>query len=98
MTGRTEPHASTMTATDTTADTRPAGTEPSFRVVVDRDSLRPYCVLLQAAYGGSAGAVSRYFDPELWHLAPTDGAVGITATASELQAHNQRLLATQGRV
>jgi len=40
------------------------------RLVVDTEQRRPACVLLQAAYGGDAGAVSM-FDPGTWLVAPT---------------------------
>jgi hypothetical protein len=69
------------------------GSERTHRIVFDGDDGRPYCVLLQAAYGGDHGAVSRYFDSEFWHLAPTSNPVGVEATSEQLAAHNQRLRA-----
>ena len=67
------------------------------RIVFDGDDGRPYCVLLQAAYGGDHGAVSRYFDSEFWHLAPTANPVGVEATGEQLANHNERLREASGR-
>lgn len=69
----------------------PTASERTFAVVFDREDRRPYCVLLQAAFGGDHGAVSRFFDARHWHVSPTDNPVRVQATASQLEAHNARL-------
>lgn len=65
--------------------------ERRYQVVFEQSTKRPWCVLLQAAAGGDHHAVSRFFDPGLWHVAPTDNPVLVAGTADELRALNCRL-------
>jgi hypothetical protein len=45
-------------------------TEATRSIIVDADTRRPLCVLLQAAMGGDSSAVSALIPNELWQLHP----------------------------
>jgi hypothetical protein len=66
------------------------------RLVFDKKTTRPMCVLIQAAYGGDISAV-HIFDSEDWLLFPEGEMVGVNTSREILQEHAKRLSARRAR-
>lgn len=64
-------------------------------LVVDKDTRRPGCVLLQATYGGDSRIVSELFEPHTWHLAPTAGLCMVTGTREQWERHAEQINAQE---
>jgi hypothetical protein len=61
--------------------------EETFELVVDLESKRPGCVLLQAAFGCGENnfLLHHVFDPTDWLLAPVPGLVRVPGTLAQWQ-------------
>ena len=66
--------------------------DQNIHLVVDKDTRRPACVLLQAMFSGTdPHIVSELFDPATWHTAPTGGFVVVNGTREQWEKHAARL-------
>lgn len=60
-------------------------------LLVDMDTKRPGCVLLQAVYGGDSDAVSELFNSERWVLFPTKDMQLIRGTRAQWRRLSAKL-------